>query len=190
MREQNVNETDEQMETQDSTNWKSELFSWLQIIVITAAVSIFINSFIIANSHVPSGSMENTIMTNDRVIGFRLSYLINDPERGDIIIFKYPDDESVLFVKRIIGLPGDEVTIVNGKVYINGSEEPMEEPYLKEDMMGSFGPYEVPEDAYFVMGDNRNYSMDARRWSNTYVYRDKIIAKVLFRYYPKISKIQ
>lgn len=188
MRKQN--ETDEQTEAEVSLNWKSELFSWLQIIVITAAVSIFINSFIIANSHVPSGSMENTIMTDDRVIGFRLSYLMKDPQRGDIIIFKYPDDESVLFVKRIIGLPGEEVSIINGKVFIDGNEDPLDEPYLKEGMLGSYGPYIVPEDAYFVMGDNRNNSMDARRWNNVYVYRDKIIAKVLFRYYPSISKIQ
>ena len=152
-----------------------------------------LNTFIIANSRVPSGSMENTIMTNDRVIGSRLSYKFSDPERGDIAIFRFPDDESLFYVKRIIGLPGETVDIINGAVYINGSETPLDEPYLKEAMIPEEDMhFEVPEDSYFMMGDNRNYSYDARYWTNTYVARDKIIAKVLFRYWPlnKIGRVQ
>lgn len=184
-KEPNNNEEDE-----TKIDWRSELLSWVKIIIVTAAISIFINSVIIANSHVPSGSMENTIMTDDRIIGSRLAYLFSDPKRGDIIIFKFPDDEDILFVKRVIGLPGETVMIIDGKVYIDGSETPLDEPYLKEKMEGSFGPYEVPANSFFVMGDNRNWSQDARRWVNTYVTKDKIIAKVLFRYFPNISKIE
>ncbi len=172
-------------------NWKKEIWEWVKIIVSAAVIALVLNNFIIANSKVPSGSMENTIMTNDRVIGSRLSYLFADPERGDIVIFHYPDNEKVYFVKRVIGLPGDTVDIYGGHVYLNGSQEPLMEEYIREPMVPEIPMhFEVPEDCYFMLGDNRNYSKDARFWTNTYVKKEKIIAKVLFRYYPKIGKIQ
>lgn len=176
---------------QKPVNWKAELISWIKIIITAAAIAFVLNNFIIANSRVPSGSMENTIMSHDRVIGSRLTYLFGEPQRGDIAIFHWPDDESIYFVKRVIGLPGDTVDIRDGKVYLNGSDTPLDEPYLKEPMLPEAPMhFEVPEDSYFMMGDNRNNSMDARRWKHTYVKKEKIIAKVLFRYYPKISRIQ
>ncbi|MDO5550511.1 MAG: signal peptidase I [Lachnospiraceae bacterium] len=168
-----------------SSNLKAEIISWIQILLTAACIAFVLNTFIIANSKVPSGSMENTIMTDDRVIGSRLTYRFSDPERGDIAIFHFPDDESIYYVKRIIGLPGDTVDIINGAVYLNGSETPLEEPYLKEAMLPEEDMhFEVPEDSYFMMGDNRNFSYDARYWNNHFVKRDKIIAKVMFRYWP------
>lgn len=128
--------------------------------------------------------MENTIMTGDRVVGNRLSYLTKDPERYDVIIFKYPDDESQLFIKRIIGLPGETVEIRDGHIYIDGSSEPLEDVETKEYMVGNYGPYTVPEGCYFVMGDNRNDSKDSRYWINPYVSKDKILGKAVFRYWP------
>ena len=173
------------------TNWKKEVWEWAKIIVAAAAIALFLNTFIIANSRVPSGSMETTIMTGDRVIGSRLTYKFEDPERGDIAIFRFPDDEKIYYVKRIIGLPGDTIDIVDGHVYLNGSDTPLEEPYIREPMLPEAPMhFEVPEDSYFMMGDNRNYSADARRWQNTYVKKEKIIAKVLFRYYPRIGMIE
>ena len=167
-----------------------ELLSWIQIIVIAAVVAFVLNNFLIANSRVPTGSMENTIMTGDRVIGSRLSYRFEDPARGDIIIFHAPDEPETLYVKRIIGLPGDKVTIRDGHVYLNDSETPLEESYIKEPMKpAALQEFQVPEDAYFCMGDNRNESMDARYWKNSYVYKNKILAKVLFRYWPGIKGI-
>lgn len=175
----------------EKVNWKKEIWEWLKIIVSAAVIALVLNNFIIANSKVPSGSMENTIMTNDRVIGSRLSYLFADPKRGDIVIFHYPDDEKIYFVKRVIGLPGDTVDIYGGHVYLNGSEEPLQEDYIREPMLSEIPMhFEVPEDCYFMLGDNRNYSKDARFWTNTYVKKEKIIAKVLFRYYPRIGRIQ
>lgn len=172
-------------------DWKKELWEWAKIFLSAAMIAFVLNTFIIANSQVPSGSMETTIMTGDRVIGSRLSYVLEDPERGDIVIFRFPDNEKIYYVKRIIGLPGDTVDIVNGKVYLNGSSTPLEEPYIREPMVPEPPMhFEVPEDCYFMMGDNRNFSSDARRWQNTYVKRKKIVAKVLFRYYPKIGKIE
>jgi len=165
-------------------SWKRELAEWIVVIVLAISFAVIINRFFVVNARVPSASMENTVMTGDRLFGNRLAYNHKDPERGDIIIFEYPDDESQLFIKRIIGLPGETVEIKDGKVYINNSEEALNEPYLAQEMIGSYGPYTVPEGAYFVMGDNRNNSLDSRFWINTYVYRDKILGIAWFRYYP------
>ena len=183
-RKKKAHEQDEKEKKQGGLG--KEIFEWVKIIVSAALIAFVLNTFIIANSEVPSGSMENTIMTGDRVIGSRLSYRFEDPKRGDIAIFRFPDNEKIYYVKRIIGLPGETVDIVDGKVYINGSDEPLDEPYIREPMIPEAPMhFEVPENSYFMMGDNRNYSMDARRWENTYVKREKIIAKVLFRYFPK-----
>ena len=141
----------------------SELIQWLIAILVAFIIALFVDNFLIVNAQIPSGSMENTIMTGDRVVGNRLSYLTKDPERYDVIIFKYPDDESQLFIKRIIGL---------------------EDVETKEYMIGNYGPYTVPEGCYFVMGDNRNDSKDSRYWINPYVSKDKILGKAVFRYWP------
>lgn len=178
---------------QEPFNLKEEIISWIKIIAAAAVIAFLLNNFIIANSRVPSGSMETTIMTGDRVIGSRLSYYFEDPQRGDIAIFHFPDDPTgkTYYVKRVIGLPGDIIDIKDGKVYLNNSETPLDEPYLAEPMIPELpAHYEVPEGCYFMMGDNRNFSADARRWKNKYVEKDKIIAKVLFRYFPSIKKIQ
>ena len=166
-----------------------EALEWGKIIIIAVVIALVCNYFIIINAFVPTGSMNDTIATKSRMIGFRWSYAFNDPERGDIIIFKYPDDESRIFTKRIIGLPGETVEIKQGVVYINGVE--LEEPYLKETPgANDFGPYNVPQDSYFCLGDNRNMSNDARYWSNKYVARDKILGKAIFSYYPKIKLLK
>ena len=108
-----------------------------------------------------------------------------------MIIFRYPDDEKTFYVKRIIGIPGDVIDIKDGHVYLNNSPDPMEEPYIKEPMIPEPDMhFEVPENGYFCMGDNRNSSGDARYWHNTYVYKNKIISKVIFRYFPNIGLIK
>lgn len=214
---ENKNSEKEKGKKPEKTGWKAELISWIQIIVSAAVIAFILNTFIIANSEVPTGSMENTIMTNSRVIGSRLNYHFTDPKRGDVVIFVYgwkcpvcnnniegekqdicPYCESevnkrgktVYYVKRIIGLPGDVIDIVDDVVYLNGSDTPLDEPYLAEEMnQNETFHFEVPEDSYFMMGDNRNYSLDARYWQNHYITKDKIIAKVLVEYFPKIKVI-
>ncbi|MCI5621661.1 MAG: signal peptidase I [Lachnospiraceae bacterium] len=161
-----------------------EVFSWISVIALAILFSLFLNRVILINAEVPTGSMENTIMPGDKLIGSRLAYLRKNPQRGEIVVFKYPDDEAQIYVKRVIGLPGETVTIEDGKVYINGVE--LKEDYLKEEWTISTGPYtfEVPEGCYLMMGDNRNNSWDARFWSNSYVSKDKILGKALYRYWP------
>ena len=165
-----------------------EIWEYVRIVLIVVGAVTLVNQFLIINAVIPSGSMETTIMEGDRIFGNRLAYLNSDPERFDIIIFKYPDDETKTFIKRVIGLPGETVEIRDGKVYINGSAEPLDDSFCPEMPTGDFGPYVVPEDSYFVMGDNRENSHDSRYWVNTYVERSAIMGKAVLRYWP-LNKI-
>ena len=173
------------MSEEKKASIKAEVFSWVKVIVSAIIIALLVDFFIIANAVVPTGSMETTIPAGSRIMGLRLSYDFKEPERGDIVIFKYPDDESVDYLKRIIGLPGETVEIISGKVYING--ELLDEPYLSEEPTGDYGPYQVPEDSYFMLGDNRAVSKDSRYWHNTYVKKDKIIAKAFVMYWPSLK---
>lgn len=179
-------ETEQKKKKEEEVDVKKEIRSWILTLAVTFVLVFVLKNYVIINAMVPTGSMENTIMPEDQLFGNRLAYVFGEPERGDIIFFYFPDDESQKFVKRIIGLPGEKVTIVDAKIYINDSEVPLEEPYLKEEWIRGTGPYEfqVPEGCYFVMGDNRNTSQDARYWNNTYVSKEKIIGKAVFIYYP------
>ncbi len=163
-----------------------ELISWVIYFGGALLFALLLKNYVIINADVPTGSMENTIMTGDRLIGNRLAYIKDEPDRGDIVIFRYPDDEEELYVKRIIGLPGETVDITEGKIYINGAEEAMEENYLKETWTVATGDFhfEIPEDSYLVLGDNRNDSWDARYWTNTYVHTDKILGRAQVVYWP------
>lgn len=163
-----------------------EVFSWIMSFVLAFVAAFLIKQYLIINADVPTGSMENTIMPGDRLIGNRLAYLKDDPDRGDIVIFRYPDNEEELYVKRVIGLPGETVAVEDGKVFINGSKTPLDEDYLKDTWVEATGPYlfEIPEDSYLMMGDNRNDSWDSRYWSNTYVKREKILGRAAFVYWP------
>lgn len=162
----------------------SSAVEWVIVIAIAVALALFINFVIIINSTVPTSSMENTIMPGDRILGLRVTYWFNEPKYGDIIVFKYPDNPSETFVKRVIGVPGDVVEIKAGVTYING--EAITENYLKEEQFASdYGPYEVPEDSYFVMGDNRNNSKDSRFWTTThFVPKKNILGRAYLCYWP------
>jgi len=165
-----------------------ELMSYAKIIVLAILIAFICNNYIIVNAQIKSDSMNNEIKKSDRLFGFRLSYMFSSPQRGDVVIFKFPDDETKLYIKRVIGLPGDVVQIESGVLYING--EIYNEDYLKAPMVGSFGPYCVPADHYFMLGDNRNISIDSRRWQNTYVSKNKIIAKAILKYYSSLEFIK
>lgn len=167
----------------------SEVLDYVKVIIFAVVFVLIVNNFILINALVPSESMEKTIMTGDRIFGFRLAYEFEEPERFDIVIFKYPDDpeQKELYIKRVIGLPGETVNIVNGKVYIDGEQTPLDDSFCPETPIGDFGPYIVPEGCYFMLGDNRNCSKDSRFWENTYVREDQIVGKAVLRYYPSIK---
>ncbi len=195
-------------EMERKRNLRREIFSWIRMFVIVVAIVFVATRYIIINATIPSGSMETTIMTGDRLIGFRFSYWYSDPERGDIILFSYPVDESQTYIKRVIGLPGETVEIRDGGIYIDGSEVPLDENYLPEEWYWENDGYyfEVPEDCYFVLGDNRNDSLDGRFWAEkameaglasteeealqySFVRRDQIKGKAIFTYYNHFSNL-
>lgn len=188
---------------QKKTSVLRELLSWIEVMVAAVIISFFLTRVVLVNSVVPSSSMETLISPGDRLFGNRLAYKFSDPERFDVVIFKYPVDEEENYIKRIIGLPGETVRIENAKIYINDSTEPLEENYLPEEWVIANDGYvfEVPDDCYLMLGDNRNVSSDARYWaeeaynnglvdsiedgaSYQYVSRDKILGKAMFTYWP------
>lgn len=183
-----VKETEAQTE-QKKKSALSEFLEFIAPIVVAIIIAMILKYVVFANAIVPTGSMLNTIHENDRVIASRLSYKYSKPERYDIAIFKYPDNEEQLFVKRVIGLPGETVSIQDGIVYITGEDgktHQLEEEYVSEENKDHYnGTFVVPENSYFVMGDNRDNSVDSRYWVTTnFVSEDKLVGKVLFRYYP------
>lgn len=150
---------------------------------VVIAVTIILNLTVILNANVPSSSMENTIMKNDKIIGNRLAYTFSEPERGDIVIIRDNEKKNKLLVKRIIALPGEIVEVRDGLVYLNFSATPIDEPYAEALSFMEYGPYTVPNDSYFLLGDNRNNSNDSRFWADPFVYRKNIRAKVILKYW-------
>ncbi|MCG0275970.1 MAG: signal peptidase I [Thermosediminibacteraceae bacterium] len=161
---------------------KKEIADWIKSIAFALVVALAIRAYVFEPMIVPTGSMIPTINIGDRILVNKYIYRFEPVKRGDIVVFKYPDDPTQTFVKRAIGLGGDVIEIKDGKLYIN--ENPVDEPYIKEPMIGNYGPYKVPEGHYFVMGDNRNNSKDSRFWENTYVSKKLILGKAVYRIWP------
>jgi signal peptidase I len=159
---------------------KSFLRETAEALIVALVLAFLIRTFIIQPFTIPSGSMENTLLIGDYLLvnkflyglknPFTGNYLIRgtDPRRGDIIVFRYPRDPSVDFIKRIVGLPGDVIEVRDKQLYRNG--QPVQEGYIRHSRPHSVGPLDnmapltVPEGNYFVMGDNRDNSADSREW--------------------------
>lgn len=171
---------------------------WLKIILIAALAAFVLLRFVLINARVPSSSMYPTLKVGDRMIGLRVPYYFTDPKRGDIVIFKCPEEGenyNKLYVKRIIGLPGETVSIRAGQVWIttaDGDEFHLEENYLREAPRAEDHEYKLGDDEYFVMGDNRNDSYDSRYWLafGYKVTRDRIKAKAVFKYYKGFEVLE
>ena len=184
---------------------KHILDAYIFPVIFAVLIALILTNYVIINAHIPSGSMLNQIQIDDRLLGNRLAYNFKSPERFDIVIFQHPIDNDKLLIKRIIGLPGETVIIKDSKIYINDDTEPLSEPYLPEPwtVMKTDMVFHVPDDSYFMLGDNRNNSEDSRYWGYdaqtlgyanysqySYVKKDLIVAKAIIKLFPKIAVLK
>ena len=158
----------------------SLLFDWLLPIVVAISIALAVNKFVLYKVYIPSGSMIPTLNVGDQLFVTKI-YNTNKIKRGDIVVFKSEELNDQL-IKRVIGLPGDEIEIKDGVVYVNGTA--LQEDYVKNEDKNSNGKFEVPEGKFFFLGDNRPVSLDSSRWSNPYIDAKDIEAKALIRVYP------
>jgi signal peptidase I len=187
---------------------KSAVREWVESICVAVILAFFVRTFVVQAFKIPSGSMEPNLLIGDHLLvnkfvfaptltSLERTLLPIDPiRRGDIIVFKYPEDPTRDFIKRVIGLPGDTIEMHNKKVYVNG--KPLDEPYAHfiyppdegasgapdtetADLLREFAPMTVPADNYFMMGDNRDNSQDSRYWG--FMPRDYVKGKALFVYF-------
>lgn len=170
----------------EKTSKPSILKDYILPVIIALGIVVLIRTFLLGMFYVPSESMVPTLQVNDHVVVTKLSYKMHEPERGDIVVFKYPPNEEqglkeVDYVKRLIGLPGEKLEIKDNRVLINGRF--LEESYLNVGTdMPDYGPIIIPQGQYFMMGDNRNNSSDSRVWG--FVPKEYLIGKAQFIYWP------
>lgn len=165
-------------------DFQSKLWDWIKSLFIALIIALFIRTFIVQAYKIPSGSMIPTLLIGDYLLVNKLAYGIRNPieddflyfkripERQEVVVFTYPLNKKLDFIKRVIGLPGDTVEIINKKVYVNG--KPLKEPYVKFTdpeiypkeitFRDNYGPVKVPPNHIFVLGDNRDQSYDSRFW--------------------------
>ena len=170
----------------NEVNIVKELFSLIIYIGIVILISYLLITYVGQRTTVNGSSMETTLYDGDNLWVDKFTYHFNDPERFDIVVFPYPQNEEIFYVKRIIGLPGETIQITpDGNIYING--ELLTESYGKEIIMDggvASDPITIGPDEYFVMGDNRNDSRDSRWQDVGLIPRDKLVGKVAFRLSP------
>lgn len=162
---------------------KSILKEWVTPLIAGCIMAMLLKQFVVFVAFVPTSSMEPTITSGERLLVSRI-YNTEKFKRGDIVVFKFQATGDVL-IKRLIGLPGDKIKIINGNVFINGKK--IEEPYVVQKDSGTyFGGKEitVPDNSYFFLGDNRTASMDARFWGSTFILEKDIIGKAWCVIYP------
>ena len=170
------------------------------VAVVSIALALLVQAFLIKPYRIPSESMASTLRPGDRVLVNRVIYRLRQPHRGDVMVFRYPEDRNVVFIKRIVGVPGDTLQVHEGRLWVNGRLA--DEPYVHRttgrlDPTSASGPvagstmrepwslarpYTVPPDSYFVMGDNRTDSDDSRFWGT--VPRADIIGEGFVIYWP------
>ena len=189
------------MESNPPVKTKSIYREYAESILIAVLLALVIRTYLVQAFKIPSGSMEDTLVIGDHLLVNKFIYgtkvpfadktviKLRDPRRGDVIVFEYPEDPKKDFIKRVVGLPGDVVegrdkkVFVNGKQYENVHEIHKESTIVPKEMnpRDTFGPVTVPDNCYFVMGDNRDRSYDSRFWG--FVGRDKIKGLAFIKYW-------
>ena len=160
---------------------RTAIVETLDACLFAALLSLVIITFVVQAFYIPSGSMEPTLMVDDRILVAKFVYRFEPVHRGDVIVFRYPLNPQRDFVKRVIGLPGDRVQLKDGVVHLDGTVL-SEKGYTIKPDFGNYGPVTVPASQYFVLGDNRNNSEDSRFFG--YVPRGNVIGKAIFIYWP------
>ncbi|MDR3628723.1 MAG: signal peptidase I [Desulfocapsaceae bacterium] len=194
---------------------KSKFREYTETIVGALALAFLLRTFIVQSFEIPSGSMENTLLVGDYLLANKVIYgmkmpwsatrilKVRDPQRGDIVIFRFPLDRSQDYIKRVVGVPGDEIQIRDKQVYVNGipskdEHEIHNDPHVVSSGAGvrdNFGPVRVPEHSFFMMGDNRDNSYDSRFWG--FVKDSDIIGKAAVKFWswdrkrwmPRLNRI-
>ena len=159
----------------------------VESLLIAFILAMIIRAFVIQAYKIPTGSMIPTLMVGDRILVSKLSYRFHSPQRGDVFVFKYPEDPKVAFIKRLVGKGGEQIEIRNGRVYINGKEVENKKIkgrfyYNKGDNSEPGELYQIPENTYFALGDNSANSRDSRYWG--VVPKKNLIGKAVFIYWP------
>ena len=188
---------------------KSTLREYFESIVIAVILALFVRTWVVQAFKIPTGSMENNLLIGDHLLVNKFVFApeptslersllpVRDIRRGDVVVFKYPDEPTRDFIKRVIGLPGETIELRNKKVFVNG--QPLEESYVhfleashgagevtSFDVRERYGPVQVPEGQYFVMGDNRDNSQDSRYWG--FLPRHYIKGRALMIYWSYESE--
>ena len=173
---------DEGKETSTAHKWFLETRYWLRDLILSVLLAFIVIVFLYQPVQVEGTSMMPRLENHERIFINKFLYRFRPIERGDVVVFRYPLDISKSYIKRVIGLPGDEVIIHDGHVQVNG--KPLREPYVLPSYLDnqSYPPVRVEPDHYFVLGDHRNSSNDSREWGT--VDRRYIYGKAVFVYWP------
>lgn len=184
-------------DNKEKKTFKDSTKELIDNIVVAFVVAVFIRTFFLGVYTIPTGSMLDTLQIGDFILVNKLSYKFSKPKNDDIIVFEYPLNPKIDFIKRVIGVPGDVIEIKDKIVYRNG--EKLSPDYVKYEngynlaIADNVPKFTVPEDFYFMMGDNRDNSADSRFWG--YVHKDAIVGKAFIIYWswgengPRFSRL-
>ena len=159
---------------------KSVLREFVETVLFALLIYALIHTFLFQNYRVVGRSMDPTLENDQFLVVNRLGYRLHDPQRGDVIVFDDPRDDGRRLIKRVIGLPGELLEVKQGQVFINQLR--LDEPYIVNPGRYSQPPTPIPEDQYYVLGDNRNNSNDSHNWGT--LPRQKIVGKAWLTYWP------
>ncbi|MBS3872594.1 MAG: signal peptidase I [Firmicutes bacterium] len=165
-----------------TSSWRRELFEWGKAFALAVILALIIRMFLVEVYVVDGHSMQPTLLDQERVLVNKLTYRLGGPRPSDVIVFRYPQEPWRDFIKRVVAVGGQTVEVRDGQVFVDGAALP--EPYLKAPTHGVFGPEVVPEGTVFVLGDNRNFSLDSRDATVGFVPLANVKGKAMAVFWP------